>query len=463
MSETLPKPTPPPGPRIQPTMMDGLTVKDIVNQVKRFFRFLKKYWLLLMVGSVLGGIAGVLTVFLLPSKAAATFQIRLVPRFLENPVARYERQNTEFFRSAEQTFNSSPLITLTLKSLGETTPTEAQIFSIERNLSFYPIGEHVYQGRFTSRDAKSAFTFLSSHVAMYLETEISKTLRGIQGEADFLTKKIKETDKELRDSEVALQEFREKHADGLPELAREHYYFLRQVQQAKIEVQAKLDQTRLELKLNKEKLAGEKLFVESKVISSQRAQPYQDAMVRAQKDMAEARASELSDDHPEIKRLTALVGFLKELNEQAQKTSDTEIERTRNPIFESIQDAVYQLEVQEEVARTEYDQITTNLKQAESIVAALPELQKVYAELNRNYGVTQQFHAKLLEQLQVAQTQLDLERASVEARYDIIVPPSIEYTSITKKLIARMILLALGGFLVGISIAIVAELKPYVI
>lgn len=444
------------------TLLDGITIDDIVKLVRRVWHFLRTWWMWMAIGAAAFAVLGAIVGFLMPLRHSAIYEVRLVPKVSDNPVAAFTRSNLLFFASPEQNFKAVPLVQKTAETIGIDASTSEKLADVQDSLYFYPIGENTFRGQFTDKNPELALKFLTAHSELYRDAEIAKTLGTIQGEMDFLTERLKQVEAELETSELALKEFREKHADGLPEQAEQHYNTLRALQTRKIENEADLEQVALELKLNREKLAGEKLFVESKVISTQRKTPYQDAVVGLRQELARARAAGMNDEHPKVKSLTKLVDEYTKLAEDENKIVDTETEKSRNPVYESVQDAIYQLEVRESVTRNSYDQIKANLERVTEIVARLPELQKQYAQLMRNYEVTSDLQRKIFNQYKVTELQLSLERTAAARRYDVIAPPRIEMASPFKRMMMLAVLGLMAGLALGTFGGIVMEIRRYV-
>lgn len=444
------------------TLLDGLTFADLIVALRQIAAFVRKYWLRIAIATVVGGIIGAALAFATPKTHRATFEVRLVPRVADNPVAAFSRSNVEFFASAEQNFRSIALIQKTCEKLEIPTVQPETLADIQHRLSFYPIAENTYRGNFSSADAEQALAFLSQHADLYLNEEIEKTLGIIRSELDFLSDRLDEVEEELVEDESALQEFREKHADGLPEQAEQHYNTLRGLQIRNIECAAELEQVALELKLNREKLAGEKVFVESKVISTQRKTPFEDNVVRLRMELAAARAAGMNDDHPKIKKLLEMIERNTELAKEQASVKETETEQSRNPIYQSIQDTIYQLEVQESVARNRQQQIARDLERVTKIVSELPELERRYAQLTRNYEATSDLQKRIFKQFKVTELQLSLEKTAAESRYDIITPPRIVWESPMKKIVMMGIMgsMALGGLM--LAICLLLELREHV-
>ncbi len=427
------------------TLFDGVTVRELVRQGIRFLGFVRRHIVLALgLGILLGALGGVVAV-LLPKTEKAFMDIRLVRDASQNPVAKFE-SNLVFFASVEQNFRSPALAARTLGEMLGRDPEPAEVDGFLERLTIYPTAPSTYYLEVSHDEAERALALLKKHSELYIESEIDKSLGGVEAEATFLREQVAQVEADLAASEEALQQFRENHADGLPEQAQLHYNALRGLERRKIEVEAKLDQYALELELNREKLSGEKLFVESKVISTQRKQPFLDSIVDLKKELADARASGMTGEHPKVVRLERLIEDYQRLSNSQSAVEQEETEQKRNPIYESIQDTIYQLEVAEAVARKEFEQVSRDLATVREIVQRLPELERRYTSLTRNYEATSDLQTRIFNQLKVVELQIELEKASLNSRYDIITPAQLKHQSI----IRGILFLAIGGFIFGV-------------
>jgi len=450
-------------PLAQPPPADSITVEDLVRQLQRLALFLWRHRWKLILLPLVGATLGVVSVLLWPGNPQAYCEVRLVMAITENPVEKFDRRNLAFFRTPEQSFTAIPLVRRTLQAMGNAEPNDSDLKAIRDRLSFFAVADKTYRATFRSSSGQDGVAFLQAHLTTFLNDEIAKTLGTLEAEARFLKASIERIGGELRASEEAVRRFKEDHADGLPEQAREHYLLLRNLERQEVEVQAKLEQLSLELKLNREKLSGEKLFVESKVISTQRAQPFLDAMTKVRTQLAEAESAGMTEAHPEMARLRHLFSLLEQLHNATNLAqTDTSVEQARNPIFESIQDVVYQLEVQEMVRQNELKQVRSQLERAREIVKQLPELESAYSELTRTYDSASALYQRMLQQLRVTELQFDLEKASATARSDIITPPRLELVSWKKQFILRAGVLTALGFALAIAWACIVELWPVI-
>jgi uncharacterized protein involved in exopolysaccharide biosynthesis len=439
---------------------DELSLRDLLAQAQRVLQFFLPYWRSIVVTTCLFMVGGAGSYFLKPPPRRAVFEVSLRPQTTQNPVASYNRQNVGFFTSAEQNFRAGPLIEKTLRALGETDISPERLASIQKDLEFYvvglpkPNGPITYRGEFVSNEPEWSIRFLEEHFEIYLETEIDKTLKKIRLEAEFLTKRLEDAEKELRRTETALLEFKKQNIDGLPDQARQYYDYLFQLRQA--ESAAAMNAARLsaEVQLDRQRLNDEKPMVEDKVTMTQ---PYQAALVDVNRQLASARAEGLGPDHPRVLALQDQAQKLRELAESARNDAITEVRR--NPLHDMMKKSLIEREVSQRIARQEAARVARDLERLEKIVERLPELEAEYAELNRTYTSTQKLHTTIFETLQTTKMQLDLERASIKSRYDVIAPPSLEFVSVRKNIMNRAMSSGGAGFVVGLLLAALRQLK----
>jgi predicted nucleic acid-binding protein len=83
---------------------------------------------------------------------------------------------------------------------------------------------------------------------------------------------------------------------------------------------------------------------------------------------------------------------------------------------------------------------------------SLAQLKLQYAELAREYERANTDHEALRKKSEATDRQLDRERTSAEARYDIITPPTPEAASVASNMLKRA---GLGGA-VGLGLALIA-------
>lgn len=438
------------------TADDEFDLGDFVHRIRRIVDFFWPHRRLIFAAFLLGALGGVASYFLSPPPARASFEISLRGGVTENPIQQFERKNIEFFGSAETNFRSQALIESTLARMGESERSAARLTAVQKSLSLSPIGfENTYKGSFEHEDSGWALSFLENHVQTYLDTEIEKTIKVIRVEADFLARQLAQTEQELRRTETELLAFKSNNIDGLPDQARQYYELLFSLEQQRSQNQSQIARLRAQANLDRQRLAQTPALVESRVLTTR---PYQQALVDAQRELAAARASGKGDSHPDVIRLRKSVERYRSLAAQS-KSDGTETEQRRNPVHDAVQASVHNLDVAQNVARKEAGRIEAELAKIRGIVKKLPELEASYKELTRSYDATQAHHTKIFEQLKTTELQLELEKASASARYDIITPPTLEFISAQSVIAKRAFLFSFAGLLLALAVATGIEVQ----
>jgi uncharacterized protein involved in exopolysaccharide biosynthesis len=337
-------------------------------------------------------------------------------------------------------------------------PSHEEAVTTASNLKLDSIGLGLYEGSFTHRDPEFAFRFLTKHLELFLENEVQRTLGGLQAEVKFISERLNENENELRRTEEELKIFKSKHIDGLPDYAQEHFVNKEALQTRRSTVAAQLERTNLELRLARKRLSEEAPLLARKVES---AAPYQQSLIEVRRKLGEAQARGLGPQHPEIIGLKQQEAEFKRLAESARNTEASELERSANPGLLDLKRQVGDLEVAARGTSAELGEIGAQLSRIEGIVNKMPEVEAKYAMLTRSYNSTRELHTKLFERLRTSQIQLELERSSAKARYDITSPPESSGVPLRKALLKRTAFGLVLGLAIGFGLSLVLELRRH--
>jgi uncharacterized protein involved in exopolysaccharide biosynthesis len=150
---------------------------------------------------------------------------------------------------------------------------------------------------------------------------------------------------------------------------------------------------------------------------------------------------------------------LTNLRDDVLENGNTKIVRSKNPIYENARRAVDDAQAAYKIASAELGRLTHDIKDTERIVTELPRLQQEYSELTRSYEATKAIHDNLFEKLTSSRIQLEMERASASARYDVITPPNVQPTSPIKTMAVRGFAAGILGFIFGIALGLIRDLR----
>ncbi len=437
----------------------GIDVQEIIRKVRAVILFFLPYWKMIVAFGVVFAIAGGVSAKLSKPIRTAAFEVTLVPSVNQNPLGNY-RGNVAFFKSAEQNFRSGQQIAKTLNELGEEQITPSEINALQSALSFESVGPpqpNTYQGSFNDTDGEYAIVFLQTHVRLFLETEIEKTLRVMKGEVDFLADQLRETEKELERTEAELLQFKRENIDGLPAQAQANYSLLFNLQQEKSRVELALTRARAQQKLSEEQMKIESPLIEAERTTSD---PYRAVIATKNQQLVEAKASGKGDLHPDVQRLKQELEELEKLSEKARKEAQESV-TAPNPTYERIAEQLRSYQLSETVALKELAKLDRRIADVRKVVSRLPELEAKHAALTRYYGAAQEKYKRIYDQLSTAKIQLELERASAAAKYDIISPPYLQFIDPKKKLIQRIIVGLVAGIFLGCLLTAYFQLRHH--
>jgi uncharacterized protein involved in exopolysaccharide biosynthesis len=371
-----------------------------------------------------------------------------------NPMNR-EAETAQFFVSAESAFRALPLIKKTMEELGRPNLSDSDAASIQQQLLFEKQGyqSQLWRGEYKDVDSKRAAEFLKKHLEVYLETEIDKTLKVIRTSTEFLTNQLADARNDLRTAEAKLLEFRDEHPEAIPKDAQLPNP-LKTSLAAATSVAGQLAQTNQEIAAVKQKLASGTSLARGQLEKSKR---FEDQVLAVRGKIAEAKARGLTDQHPDVQRLRQEEAQLVKLQQQtaAQEASDQEKRLDAETL--GLRDRLAQLTLQQQKLQQQLG--AANKKVDDARIESLPELQARYQDLSRDYEAKRKKHDTLVADLETKKMQLEMERASGRAHYDIITPPTAEPPSMTAAMIKRGGLGGIVGLVLALCAALVLELR----
>jgi uncharacterized protein involved in exopolysaccharide biosynthesis len=438
---------------------DGISLTDVLRKVHAYWIYTKRYGWLVLTCTCFGIGAGILQTRMSPPPGSAWFEMTLISQVGANPMNR-EGQAAEFFLSAESAFRALPLIKRTMAELGVPNLSDAGATYIQEQLTFERENNYqsqLWRGEYKDATAPRAAEFLKKHLDLYLETEIDKTLKVIRTSTEFLQNQLDEGRKELKTAEAKLLQFRDEHPEAIPKDAvlpnplkatmAEATSVAGQLAAVNQEIVNVKDQINRGTSLARGQLEKSKVF-ETQVLA-----------VRSK--IAEAKARGLLDQHPEVQRLKSEEQNLLRLAEQTARAEASEAERRVDVETLALKEKLATLTAQQARLQTQLGQ--ANRKVEDARLESLPELQARYEDLSRDYEAKKKKYETLTVDLEAKRMQLEMERASGRAHYDIITPPTAEVPSLTGTMVKRAGMGGVVGMVLAVFAAAVLELRQRII
>jgi uncharacterized protein involved in exopolysaccharide biosynthesis len=442
---------------VAPSPANPLQALDsLLDKASLTAQFLRRYWLLLLVCALLGGAAGALSILVKVPKSVATCEIVL--RGIQNPNRRAVSDRlVDYFELADRNFVAPDLVR---ESVEEAHMPPSALSSVLYSLQFDAAGLGVFVASFSHVDARLAEDFLALHVKNFLERQIGRAISVVKSEADLLRGQYQENEDQLRAIEAKLRDFKQKHLDALPENAEGQLGTRGSLISQRDLLAAQLDRATQELALvRKQRDSGDAAATRSVA----KAQPYASTLVTVRQDLAAARAQGFAETHPEIVRLKGLEARLVALQEQAMQESVSASEMRADATMQGLGVRIGQLEVLVSTTARELATVEGRLGSLSQIMGAMPEVEAGYAELMRKLEASQALHKKLHDQLKAKELQLEFERASVAARYEVMKQPRAFAVSRASTALKRGGLGIPVGLALGVLLAVLHWLRVYAV
>ncbi len=437
---------------------DSVSLTDMLRKVQAYWVYTKRYGWLVLACTLFGVAAGILQTRMNPPPGSAWFEMTLINQGSANPMNR-EGEAPQFFVSAESAFRALPLIKKTMEELGVPGLSDADASSIQQELLFEKQGyqSQLWRGEYRDVDAGRAAQFLKKHLDVYLETEIDKTLKVIRTNTEFLSNQLVDAKRDLRAAEAKLLEFRDEHPEAIPKDAVLPNPLKETIARA-TSVAGQLAQTNQEINSVKAQLARGTSLARGQLEKSKR---FEDQVLSVRGKIAEAKARGMTDQHPEVQRLRSEEAQLMRLAAQTAAAEASEAEKRVDQETLALRERLAVLTAQQQ--RLQQQLGAANKKVDEARIESLPELQAHYQDLSRDYEIKRKKHDTIAADLEGKKMQLELERASARALYDIITPPTPEPPSMTSAMVKRGGLGGGVGLMLALFAALVLEVRQRII
>jgi len=309
-------------------------------------------------------------------------------------------------------------------------------------------------------------------VKTLLDGFVADTLQGNRSGADeaqaFLKGQITDYERRLAAAEARLADFKKRNVGMIP--GERGDYFTRLdaemagLQKSETELAvatARRDALRAQLETSQRYIPGT-------ANAANAAPAAQTSDVSARIAEAEARLENLllkyTDKHPEVIALRQTIADLKareakEMAELAKGGSGTGAIRslTANPVYQAIQLQVNQVDVDMAALHGAIAQHEQQIKELRRIVDLAPEVEREFAELNRDYGVTKAQYEALVRRLEQAHISDQAARSGV-MRFEIIDPPRANVKPVWPNRPLFAVAGLIGGIVFGLGVTLTLHL-----
>ena len=318
-------------------------------------------------------------------------------------------------------------------------------------------------------------------VQILLDSFFSSTLGGKKESSDtaqkFLEDQIRQNEQQLRDAEQRLADFKKNNVGTMPGAEGDYFTRLQNEMEA-----SKKAQVALSVAVSRRNELAQQLRTGASAAAASGASSAGGSIGGGER---RAGAADTSSQIMEAqRRLTDLllrytekhpeVGALRDEIAELEQRRTREIEALRrgdpsaaiasgaisNPVYQSIQLAMNEVDVQIAALRSEIGQHERRISELRALVKVVPEVEAEFARLNRDYDVTRAQYVGLVERLGKAKLGQDAEETSA-VRFEIIDPPTASFQPVAPNRPLLIFLVLVVGIGLGAGLAyLLARLKP---
>jgi pSer/pThr/pTyr-binding forkhead associated (FHA) protein len=448
----------------------SVSLTDVVRKVRTYWVYVRRYGWIAAMCLCFGITIGIVQAWVRPPPGSAWFEMTLAVADRDGP-----SDGPQFFVGAENTFRSLPLIKKTLSELGAPSVSDAAATNIQTALTFERVGYNskVYRGDYEDANADLAVTFLKKHLQVYIDSELDKTLKVLRTDAEFDRQQEERAYQSVAEARNKLVAFSDEHPEAVPKDAK----LPDQTAAARLAPGASPERIKQSIASTERALK-----VAYTNIQSKKARPYLEQVASTDNKIAEARARGLRDQHPEVKALLNLQSAMRAKANGILAAEPSPNEQNLDPQvvglkreLEDLRGRLAQLPddklpndkaggttapaglTTSEPSGIKIAPITTSVAASEQPAESLSQLKISYGELAREYERAKTEHEALMKKRETTDRQLERERTSAEARYDIITPPTPAKKSMLTAMVKRG---GIGGMLgLGIALVVAAGLE----
>ncbi|MBB6091628.1 polysaccharide chain length determinant protein (PEP-CTERM system associated) [Povalibacter uvarum] len=310
----------------------------------------------------------------------------------------------------------------------------------------------------------------------FVEDTLGGNREGSETAQRFLLKQIEEYEARLSEAENRLAEFKKKNVGLMPgEQTGDYFSRLQNEIDATKKAESSLGVALSRREELQRQLRGEVPFLAAgsstggSKNSGGSGGGGSDTSTRIQE--TQARLDELllrfTDKHPDVVAT-------RETLEQLKQRRDAEVDALRrgdpsamatagaasNPVYQSIQLALNQVEVEIAALRGEIAEHNRKVGQLRGMVDTVPQVEAEFARLNRDYEVTREGYRELVDRLQKARLSERAEETGV-VKFEVVDPPSAGFSPVAPNRVRLLAMVLVVGLAIGGGIAyLLHQLRP---
>lgn len=335
--------------------------------------------------------------------------------------------------------------------------------------------ENIFNITFRDADPEMARNVVQSALTVFIENTLGENRSDSDSAQKFLDTQIKDYENRLLAAEGRLTDFKQKYSDVLPNQYGGYYQKLTNAKEQLKGIELGLLEAKTQLKSAKAQLASNSKStqdVQTTIKGGAAIETVFDARIAELEANLDSLQLRYTDMHPDVKEVSRRLASLQE-----QRTS--EIEKylsgaesgsnstgqtfTQNPVLQEIQIQVNQLENQVASFEVRADNYRQQVKELESKIHTLPEIEAELVALNRGYEITKEKYEELLSRKETASLAKQADETTNKIQFRVIDPPRAPTDPVGPKRLLFLMLVTIVGIGVGVGLSLLtSQINPVV-
>ena len=320
-------------------------------------------------------------------------------------------------------------------------------------------GGTIYRVIYQDRDRARALRIVDILLDKLVTDTLGGKREGSQNAQQFLEVQLRDYEKRLRAAEDRLAAFKTKHIGLMPSEQGGYFAALQRESDAIANLKTKLAEAQARRVTLTRQLHGDLAVAASGAGSSQTGSGSRGGLdTLARIEDAQAKLDELllrfTDNHPDVIAARQTLADLKKRREaeveglrQGDAAAVAASRASSNPVYQSVQLALNQVDVDIADLNTEIAQHEARAAELHRMLDTAPQVEAEFAQLNRDYDVNKGQYTALLSSLQKARLGERADDAG-SIRFEIVQPPTADLRPVwpLRKMALTVVLgLALGA------------------
>ncbi|HEY3329957.1 MAG TPA: hypothetical protein VGK19_08060 [Capsulimonadaceae bacterium] len=328
-----------------------------------------------------------------------------------------------------------------------------QLAALQKDITVTADGTDSFTIQLTYGNPDDTLTILNGIIAAYIRRDADEKTSYFSQQVAFLTQQVADYKDKLTNAEGSLARWKKDHPEGDPAGMAGSQQDLENLRQRRDELRVQISSTQERIAVLQQQLAGTpKKIIAMERVSQAGISPLQARLEEMKDELAEDMdVKGMTADHPVVVALNKQIARLRQ-RIAAQRSGghvDTQ-DLQPNPIYDGLQNQLLQTSIDLRSLQTEISDTNRRLGTATVRVSNNPDFERALAGLTRNYRIYDQNYNTLLDRLEQARMNEQINRRQVTDQYQILLTQ--QPTSVTKG--KKAIMLYVGGFFIAMMIGI---------